>query len=124
MDSIRELKYQSLRKETDSLAKLKRRPLHCAAQTQRSLEHFSIGQDLIPREMITLRVSVQKLGTRLYHNENESFQLAGRDVSAIPKSTTVGVDVRKAKGAEFDDPRYAAVRIMSLLSACSCRRIW
>ena len=23
------------------------------AQTQRSLEHFSIGQDLIPREMIT-----------------------------------------------------------------------
>src|ERR1700724_1875669 len=30
------------------------------AQTQRSLEHFSIGQDLIPREMITAYATLKK----------------------------------------------------------------
>jgi fumarate hydratase class II len=30
------------------------------AQTQRSLEHFSIGQDLIPREMITAYAILKK----------------------------------------------------------------
>src|SRR3974390_321532 len=30
------------------------------AQTQRSLEHFSIGKDLIPREMITAYATLQK----------------------------------------------------------------
>src|ERR1700743_998199 len=50
-----------VRKETDSLGevdvpsdKLWR------AQTQRSLEHFSIGQDLIPREMITAFATLKK----------------------------------------------------------------
>src|SRR6201987_2449231 len=50
-----------LRKETDSLGvvgvpadKL------WGAQTQRSLEHFSIGQDLIPREMIAAYATLKK----------------------------------------------------------------
>jgi fumarate hydratase, class II len=30
------------------------------AQTQRSLQHFSIGQDLIPREMITAYATLKK----------------------------------------------------------------
>jgi len=30
------------------------------AQTQRSLEHFSIGRDLIPREMITAYATLRK----------------------------------------------------------------
>ena len=30
------------------------------AQTQRSLEHFSIGKDLIPREMITAYAILKK----------------------------------------------------------------
>src|SRR5438093_12591427 len=30
------------------------------AQTQRSLEHFSIGKDLIPREMITAYATLKK----------------------------------------------------------------
>ena len=30
------------------------------AQTQRSLEHFSIGSDLIPREMITAYATLKK----------------------------------------------------------------
>ena len=50
-----------IRKETDSLGvvdvpadKL------WGAQTQRSLEHFSIGKDLIPREMITAYATLKK----------------------------------------------------------------
>ena len=44
----------SMRKETDSLG-IVEVPADklWGAQTQRSLENFSIGKDLIPREMIT-----------------------------------------------------------------------
>jgi len=42
------------RTETDSLGEVKvPADKLWGAQTQRSLEHFSIGKDLIPREMIT-----------------------------------------------------------------------
>ena len=42
------------RKETDSLGVVDVPADRLwGAQTQRSLEHFSIGKDLIPREMIT-----------------------------------------------------------------------
>ena len=42
-----------MRKETDSLGEVDVPSAKLwGAQTQRSLEHFSIGQDLIPREMI------------------------------------------------------------------------
>jgi fumarate hydratase, class II len=33
------------------------------AQTQRSLEHFSIGKDLIPREMIAAYATLKKAAT-------------------------------------------------------------
>jgi hypothetical protein len=43
--------------ETDSLGKVEvPADKLCGAQTQRSLEHFSIGQDLMPHEMITVSV--------------------------------------------------------------------
>jgi fumarate hydratase class II len=43
-----------MRKETDSLGVVEvPADKLWGAQTQRSLEHFSIGKDLIPREMIT-----------------------------------------------------------------------
>ena len=42
-----------LRKETDSLGEVDvPADKLWGAQTQRSLEHFSIGKDLMPREMI------------------------------------------------------------------------
>ena len=37
------------------------------AQTQRSLEHFSIGQDLIPREMITAYATLKKAAATANH---------------------------------------------------------
>src|SRR5215468_3981312 len=49
------------RVETDSLGEVKVAADRLwGAQTQRSLEHFSIGQDLIPREMITAYATLKK----------------------------------------------------------------
>src|SRR5215469_10502363 len=49
------------RKETDSMGVVEvPADKLWGAQTQRSLEHFSIGQDLIPREMITAYATLKK----------------------------------------------------------------
>lgn len=50
-----------VRKETDSLGEVDvPADKLWGAQTQRSLEHFSIGKDLIPREMITSYAVLKK----------------------------------------------------------------
>jgi fumarate hydratase class II len=50
-----------MRVETDSLGKIEvPSDTLWGAQTQRSLEHFSIGKDLIPREMITAYAILKK----------------------------------------------------------------
>ena len=50
---VYEFKRQDTRQETDSLGEVDVPATKLwGAQTQRSLEHFSIGQDLMPREMI------------------------------------------------------------------------
>src|SRR5260370_25972270 len=50
-----------IRKETDSLGDVEVPADRLwGAQTQRSLEHFSIGQDLIPREMISAYAILKK----------------------------------------------------------------
>ena len=50
-----------MRTETDSLGKVEvPADKLWGAQTQRSLEHFSIGKDLIPREMITAYATLKK----------------------------------------------------------------
>src|SRR6266404_6058114 len=51
----------NIRKETDSLGEVDvAADKLWGAQTQRSLEHFSIGKDLIPREMITAYATLKK----------------------------------------------------------------
>jgi fumarate hydratase, class II len=56
------------RRETDSLGEV-RVPADklWGAQTQRSLEHFSIGKDLIPREMITAYATLKKAAANTNH---------------------------------------------------------
>jgi fumarate hydratase class II len=59
--TIDETKAQGVRKETDSLGEVQvPADKLWGAQTQRSLEHFSIGKDLIPREMITAYATLKK----------------------------------------------------------------
>jgi fumarate hydratase class II len=57
-----------LRTETDSLGEvLVPADKLWGAQTQRSLEHFSIGKDLIPREMITAYAVLKKAAANANH---------------------------------------------------------
>ena len=57
-----------VRRETDSLGEVEvPADKLWGAQTQRSLEHFSIGQDLIPREMITAYAILKKAAANANH---------------------------------------------------------
>src|SRR6204780_3540345 len=59
----------SMRRETDSLGVVEvAADKLWGAQTQRSLEHFSIGKDLIPREMITAYAILKKSAATANHN--------------------------------------------------------
>src|SRR5271166_2639473 len=55
----------AMRQETDSLGVVEvPADKLWGAQTQRSLEHFSIGQDLMPREMITAYATLKKAAAK------------------------------------------------------------
>src|SRR4029077_7120442 len=70
-----------VRRETDSLG-LVEVPADklWGAQTQRSLEHFSIGKDLIPREMITAYAILKKAAAQANH---DSKRLGDRQYQLI-----------------------------------------
>ena len=61
-------KSENIRTETDSLGQVNvPSDKLWGAQTQRSLEHFSIGQDLIPREMISAYATLKKAAANANH---------------------------------------------------------
>ncbi len=61
MKTISGMKAPDMRKETDSLGEVAvPADKLWGAQTQRSLEHFSIGKDLIPQEMIIAYATLKK----------------------------------------------------------------
>jgi fumarate hydratase class II len=63
-------KMTDIRKETDSLGEVDVAAEKLwGAQTQRSLEHFSIGKDLIPSEMITAYAILKKAAANANHQE-------------------------------------------------------
>src|SRR5579862_5157228 len=65
----KEIKMPDIRKETDSLGEVDvSADKLWGAQTQRSLEHFSIGKDLIPREMITAYATLKKAAANANHS--------------------------------------------------------
>ncbi len=68
MPTLEKVTLPNIRKETDSLGEVDV-PAHVlwGAQTQRSLEHFSIGHDLIPREMITAYATLKKAAANVNH---------------------------------------------------------
>src|SRR4029077_9734635 len=68
MNAISDLKNSDIRKETDSLGEVDvSADKLWGAQTQRSLEHFSIGKDLIPREMIAAYAILKKAAATANH---------------------------------------------------------
>src|SRR3984885_3448465 len=61
MSAISDLTVMGTRKEADSIGEVDvPADKLWGAQTQRSLEHFNIGQDLIPREMIAAYAVLKK----------------------------------------------------------------
>ena len=61
-----------IRVENDSLGEVKvPSDKLWGAQTQRSLEHFSIGDDLIPREMIPAYIELKKAAAIINHQSGE-----------------------------------------------------
>lgn len=71
---------ENTRKETDSLGEVDvPADKLWGAQTQRSLDHFSIGADLIPREMIAAYATLKKAAALANHADgrlaDEQFQL-------------------------------------------------
>src|SRR5262244_204423 len=74
----------NMRAETDSLGVVEvPADKLWGAQTQRSLEHFSIGRDLIPREMITAYATLKKAAAIANHS---SKRLDGQAYRLIVKS--------------------------------------
>src|ERR1700678_2128671 len=68
MSAISNVKVTGVRKETDSLGEVDVPSSKLwGAQTQRSLEHFNIGKDLIPREMIAAFATLKKAAANANH---------------------------------------------------------
>ena len=68
MSAISDVTVIGFREETDSLGEVNvPSDKLWGAQTQRSLEHFSIGQDLIPREMIAAYATLKKAAANANH---------------------------------------------------------
>jgi len=77
-----------VRRETDSLGVVEvPADKLWGAQTQRSLEHFSIGHDLIPREMITAYATLKKAAANANHAggrlEDRAFRLIAQACDEI-----------------------------------------
>jgi fumarate hydratase, class II len=72
MSAISEVQQRGFRIESDSLGEVRvPSAMLWGAQTQRSLEHFSIGQDLIPREMIAAYATLKKAAANANHAGNQ-----------------------------------------------------
>lgn len=70
MAVISEVKRAGVRQEKDSLGTVEvPADKLWGAQTQRSLQHFSIGQDLIPREMIGAYTIIKKAAAEVNHQQ-------------------------------------------------------
>jgi fumarate hydratase, class II len=75
-DTVDTIAEKAFRTETDSLGEVDVPAGKLwGAQTQRSLEHFSIGKDLMPREMITAYVLLKKAAA----NANYSGRRLGEE---------------------------------------------
>jgi fumarate hydratase class II len=73
-----------VRKEMDSLGEVDvPADKLWGAQTQRSLEHFSIGKDLIPREMITAYAILKKAAANANHRDRRLSDEVHRLIAAV-----------------------------------------
>ncbi len=81
---LRRLDVISVRKEMDSLGEVDVPADRLwGAQTQRSLEHFSIGKDLMPREMITAYAILKKAAANANHRDRRLSDEVHRLIATV-----------------------------------------
>jgi fumarate hydratase, class II len=90
MRTLAKVPMPKIRTETDSLGEVNvPADVLWGAQTQRSLEHFSIGHDLIPREMITAYATLKKAAANVNHEagrlSDEQYRLIVQTCDEILK---------------------------------------
>ena len=100
-----------MRKETDSLGVVEvPADKLWGAQTQRSLEHFSIGKDLIPREMITAYATLKKAAAIANHEgkrlDDQRYKLIVQTCDEI----LAGQPSRYVPFARLDDGQWHPVQ--------------
>src|ERR1700693_2690434 len=88
MSAVSSIKALDVRHETDSLGEVDVPAEKLwGAQTQRSLEHFNIGKDLIPREMIAAYATLKKAAANANHAggrlNSEQHKLIGQACDEI-----------------------------------------
>src|ERR1700737_5022828 len=92
------------RKETDSLGEVDvPADKLWGAQTQRSLEHFSIGKDLIPREMIYAYAILKKAAANANHADKRLDGLRHKTHRPRMRRDTRGAASRYVPVARLDD---------------------
>jgi Lyase len=99
------------RKETDSLGEVAfPADKLWGAQTQRSLEHFSIGKDLIPREMITAYAILKKAGANANHVGKRLDDTAYALIVQVADENPYGQTPQHVPVARVDDRQRHAVQ--------------
>jgi fumarate hydratase class II len=101
--TVDEIKAEAVRKETDSRGVVEvQADKLWGAQTQRPLEHFSVGKDLIPREMIISCAILKKAA---------AIQERAPSTASTNALTTADADMFSAMGTE---PRYVFVDLFQI----------
>ena len=80
------------------------------AQTQRSLEHFSIGKDLIPREMIAAYAILKKAAANANHAGGAARRSAPRLDRSRLRRDSCGPASRHVSAARLDDGQRHAIQ--------------
>ena len=114
------------RKETDSFGEVEvPADKLWGAQTQRSLEHFSIGKDLIPREMITAYAILKKAAANANHAGRRLDDKAHKLIVQVCRRNPDRATPRHVSAACLDDRQRHAVQherqrgdLEPLLPAC------
>jgi fumarate hydratase class II len=90
---------KKVRKETDCLGPVNvPADKHWGAQTQRSFEHFSIGHDLIPREMIAAYSTLKRAAANANYAGRRFGDLQHRLIVQVASLTWRCTPVRAGPG--------------------------
>jgi hypothetical protein len=129
MTTLDTVTLRNIREETDSLGEIDfPADVLWGAHTQRSLEHFSIGHDLIPRETITCHTTLKKAATNVNHGAGRLSDRARERSLEMCRRAATEADVPPSLAhlplgaAPADMIRKDAEQISKAASSAGCSR--